>query len=101
MTIMNHRLQLLIISSQITDSLKTFGITDEDKEALFVILEEDKIESIKAIVKGTLSDLSEIVSLSNEAEVKKIYKIKDMELNVGTLLEAVINRIATKELVSF
>ena len=101
MTIMNHRLQPLIISSQITDSLKTFGITDEDKEALFVILEEDKIESIKAIVKGTLSDLSEIVSLSNEAEVKKIYKIKDMELNVGTLLEAVINRIATKELVSF
>jgi hypothetical protein len=48
-----------------------------------------------------LIDLSEIVSLSNEAEVKKIYKIKDMELNVGTLLEAVINRIATKELVSF
>ena len=82
MTIMNHHLQPLIISSQITDSLKTFGITDEDKEALFVILEEDKIESIKAIVKGTLSDLSEIVSLSNEAEVKKIYKIKDMELKL-------------------
>ena len=36
-----------------------------------------------------------------EHELRKIYKIKDEELKIGSLLDAVINRISTKELVTF
>lgn len=86
---------------QITDSLKTFGIGDDDKDALIVTLSEEHAVGITSLVRGERRDLSEIAELSDEKEIKKVYKIKEQELKVGTLLEAVINRISTKECVTF
>lgn len=34
-------------------------------------------------------------------EVKKVYKIKEEELIVGSLLDAVVNRMSTKHIVAF
>lgn len=80
-----------------------FGINDNDTEILCVVLDEGSSEQVKAAVKGELCDIKEIISrrLCSEEEVKKIYKIKDEELKVGQLLDAVINRISSKDIVTF
>lgn len=58
-------------------------------------------EELKTIVQGELIDIDKIQEISNEKEIKKIYKIKEEELKVGSLLEAVINRISTKDIITF
>jgi len=61
-------------------------------------MDEKELESV---VQGELTDIAGIQDICNEKEIKKIYKIKEEELKVGSLLEAVINRISTKEIVAF
>jgi len=77
-----------------------FGIEDNDKEALIVILDEMSVENVQNAIKGCVTDITEISKFSKVEEIKKIYKIREAELEVGTLLEAVINRISTKAIVT-
>jgi len=87
-------------NKKIADSLKMFGIEDNDKEALIVILDEMSVENVQNAIKGCVTDITEISKFSKVEEIKKIYKIREAELEVGTLLEAVINRISTKAIVT-
>ena len=66
-------------------------------------LDDTNSQLVKESIKGDLKDLSEIHSsgLSKIDDIKKIYKIKEEELKVGTLLEAVVNRMSSKEIMTF
>ena len=64
-----------------------------------MILDTKQIEDVKKSVKGDLLDISQLSELTDSDEIKKVYKIKDAELLVGTLLDAVVNRISCKEFV--
>ena len=84
---------------QITDSLKAFGINDKDTCFLCVVLNEDDMELVCSKVKGELVDLTqENLETCDEKELRKIYKIKEEETKIVTLLDAIINRISTKEI---
>jgi hypothetical protein len=55
------------------------------------------------IIKGDMEDVTQcsLPDLFDIEEIKKVYKIKEEELIVGTLLEAVINRMSTKHIAAF
>jgi len=88
-------------NKKISDSLKQFGLKKWDTAILFVLLHEMDEKELESVVQGELTDIAGIQDICNEKEIKKIYKIKEEELKVGSLLEAVINRISTKEIVAF
>jgi len=78
-------------------------MNDTDTAVICVTLDETNSQLVKESIKGDLRDLSEIHSsgLSQIDDIKKIYKIKEEELKVGTLLEAVVNRMSSKEIMTF
>ncbi|XP_065066547.1 EKC/KEOPS complex subunit TPRKB-like [Rhopilema esculentum] len=88
-------------SHSISDSLKKFGVEDKDTSLLLAYLfdveKEDKIESYVNEIDGESCSVDELPTFCNEEEIKKMYKVTDEELNIGTLAEAVAFRIAVKE----
>lgn len=88
--------------NQITESLKKFGISDDSTSIIFVVLKEDDMALVCSSVKGDLVK-PEHLNFKNcdELELKKMYKIKNDEMTVGTVLDAIVNRISTKELVTW
>lgn len=66
-----------------------------------VTLNETDRDTVCNMIKGELVNLYNELDSCNHEEVKKFYKIKDVELLVGSLLDAIIVRITTKELVSW
>lgn len=91
----------LSISKNITQSLNSFGIDDKSKEVLLVVFEENgesRAEGMKTEIKGEFCNLKHIQDLSDFNLIKKTYKIKDQELQVSSLIDSVISRIAVKEI---
>ena len=88
---------------QITESLAKFGISDADKDLYCVLVENSNVDVVCDAIKGDMFDVTQspLPDLSDIDEIKKVYKIKEEELMVGTLLEAVINRMSTKHIVAF
>ncbi len=44
-----------------------------------------------------VTDLSELSSLTQEVQVRELYKVTPEELVVGSLLEAVVSRMACRD----
>jgi len=102
-TIYTEIIYQLSPSKNITDSLSKFGISNSDESVIAVVIDDSdqtQAESIFRLVQGTRSDLSQLQDVSNMELIKKIYKVKDSELEIGSLLEAVLGRIATKDFIS-
>ncbi|XP_064633052.1 EKC/KEOPS complex subunit Tprkb-like [Lineus longissimus] len=96
----------LSANKNITDSLIKFGITDQQRSILLAVMSSpDTVaedgEKLGQVIQGRKTDLSSIGKYTDEKLIKKVYKVKDPELEVGLLLDAVIGRIASKDFVSF
>ncbi|KAF0685263.1 Aste57867_22807 [Aphanomyces stellatus] len=84
----------------VTDSLRRFGIGKDTTHLLVCAFDDaSTIESVG--VDGVLSDVVGIenaahLSPDQLATLKKHYKIQDVELQVTSLVDAVVSRIATK-----
>ena len=67
------------------------------------MIDHNKMDVVCEIIKGDMEDVTQcpLPDLFDIEEIKKVYKIKEEELIVGTLLEAVINRMSTKHIVAF
>ncbi|CAB4008303.1 Hypothetical predicted protein, partial [Paramuricea clavata] len=84
----------------ISDSLKTFGLNERDPAVLVVAIskgETNKMKSIIPLIKGEQVLLTKLQSITDENKIKKIYKIPESELTCGSLTDAVVTRIATKD----
>ncbi|XP_067133491.1 EKC/KEOPS complex subunit TPRKB-like [Centruroides vittatus] len=87
-------------AKNITRSLKTFGINDSDSEVLAVILDDrddGKLREIRNEVRGIQNDVELLCRIGDESLIKKIYGIKDVELNVGSILDSIVSRISAKD----
>ena len=51
-------------------------------------------------VDGDPMELTSLKDISSEVDIKKVYKIKELELTVGTLVEAVVARMASKDFIT-
>ncbi|XP_046458370.1 EKC/KEOPS complex subunit Tprkb-like [Daphnia pulex] len=86
-------------TKKITDSLKIFGMNDKDTYFLCVVLNEEDMELVCSKVKGELAEpTQDNFETCDENELRKIYKIKEEETKIVSLLDAIINRISTKEI---
>ncbi|XP_041113480.1 EKC/KEOPS complex subunit TPRKB-like isoform X1 [Polyodon spathula] len=88
-------------ANNISDAFKKFGISDGDSAVLIVLIHENEdkcnLEEITAHVEGQQIALEDLSTITDVAKVKKLYKLTPQEEKVGTLLDGIICRMATKD----
>ncbi|XP_019732686.1 EKC/KEOPS complex subunit TPRKB isoform X2 [Hippocampus comes] len=85
----------------ISEAFKRFGISDGDNSVLVVLVhnkEESQLMSdILTKVDGVQIPVDDLSSISDLEKIKKLYKVSPREEKCGTLLDAVVCRMATKD----
>ncbi|XP_034434404.1 EKC/KEOPS complex subunit TPRKB isoform X2 [Hippoglossus hippoglossus] len=89
-------------TNNISEAFKRFGISDGDDSVMVVIIHDKKnesqlVEDIVTKVDGRQVPVEDLSSLSDSAKIRKLYKVAPQEETCGTLLDAVICRMATKD----
>nr|XP_046235569.1 EKC/KEOPS complex subunit TPRKB [Scatophagus argus] len=88
-------------TNNISEAFKRFGISDGDESVLVVLVhnedESQLLSDIAAMVNGQQVPVEDVPSLSDQEKIKKLYKVTPQEEKCGTLLDAVICRMATKD----
>ncbi|CAL4091927.1 unnamed protein product, partial [Meganyctiphanes norvegica] len=88
-------------TKSITDSLKRFGLGDDDQNILAVVIDESDIstlvDKLNSQVKGQICMLEEINMLTDEENIIKTYKMKSSEIQKGNIEDSVISRMACKD----
>ncbi|XP_070785201.1 EKC/KEOPS complex subunit TPRKB [Enoplosus armatus] len=90
-------------TNNISEAFKRFGISDGDDSVLVVLVhnkdEPQLLSDITASVNGRHVPVEDVSSLSDHAKIKKLYKVTPQEEKCGTLLDAVVCRMATKDVI--
>ena len=89
-------------SNSIKEALTAFGVRDVQPNLIGVCLrksvsETDGMESLINMVDGATKPLNDIEKYNDINKITKLYKITDEELSIGSLAEAVVLRVATKD----
>ncbi|XP_035003280.1 EKC/KEOPS complex subunit TPRKB [Hippoglossus stenolepis] len=89
-------------TNNISEAFKRFGISDGNDSVMVVIIHDKKnesqlVEDIVTKVDGRQVPVEDVSSLSDSAKIRKLYKVAPQEETCGTLLDAVICRMATKD----
>ncbi|XP_019732685.1 EKC/KEOPS complex subunit TPRKB isoform X1 [Hippocampus comes] len=88
-------------TNNISEAFKRFGISDGDNSVLVVLVhnkEESQLMSdILTKVDGVQIPVDDLSSISDLEKIKKLYKVSPREEKCGTLLDAVVCRMATKD----
>ncbi|XP_067284126.1 EKC/KEOPS complex subunit TPRKB [Pseudorasbora parva] len=88
-------------TNNISEAFKRFGISDSDT-AVHIVLVHNKeetlnIDDIISKVDGQQIAVDQVSDLTDPAKIKKLYKVAPQEEKCGSLLDAVVCRMATKD----
>lgn len=101
-SLLSEILYVLSPTGSIADSLRQMGAQDSDTTLIVVCLDdpEDKhLNSLKEHIKGRQLPLNNIPQFTDPQALAKLFKVTEKELSVGSLLDAVVTRIALKDMV--
>ncbi|XP_026119827.1 EKC/KEOPS complex subunit TPRKB [Carassius auratus] len=88
-------------TNNISEAFKRFGISDSDSAVHIVLVHnKDEILNINDIilkVDGQQIAVDRVSDLTDVAKIKKLYKVAPLEEKCGSLLDAVVCRMATKD----
>ena len=102
-TLHSEVLYCLSGSKNITESFKRFGLEDKDNTVLIVVItEKDQSGSCfdETQVKGTQVPVNIVGQFTDQELVKKTYKIKSEELKCYSILDCIISRISSKDILT-
>ncbi|KAK9399501.1 EKC/KEOPS complex subunit TPRKB [Crotalus adamanteus] len=89
-------------NNNITDAFKKFGISDTDSAVLIVLIEHGEktlnLNNLISQVDGQQVSIADLSEISDIQKIKKVYKLTPQEEKIGTLLDGIICRMATKEI---
>lgn len=102
-TVYTEVLFCLSMSKNISRSLIEFGISDNDKNILVILIhkageEQAMLKELLRCIKGERIAISRIQEFTDTNLVKKTYKIDEDELRISNLTDAVVSRISCKEI---
>ncbi|XP_052432353.1 EKC/KEOPS complex subunit TPRKB [Carassius gibelio] len=88
-------------TNNISEAFKRFGISDSDS-AVHIVLVHNKDETLNINdiilkVDGQQIAVDRVSDLTDVAKIKKLYKVAPPEEKCGSLLDAVVCRMATKD----
>lgn len=88
-------------TNNISEAFKRFGISDSDS-AVHIVLVYNKdetlnIEDIISKVDGEQMAVDRVSDLTDAAKIKKLYKVAPLEEKCGSLLDAIVCRMAIKD----
>ncbi|KAL3233256.1 hypothetical protein MRX96_022890 [Rhipicephalus microplus] len=89
-------------SGSIGDSLRQMGAQDADTTIVVVRLDDPGdcfLKTLTERIKGRQLPLDSIPQFTDTGALTKMFKVTEKELTVGTLLDAVVTRIALKNTV--
>lgn len=87
-------------TNNISDAFKRFGISDNDNAVHIVLVhsvDENHVADIVAKVDGKQLPVDQVSTLTDTDKIKKLFKVTPKENN---LLDAVVCRMATKDVVA-
>ena len=90
-------------SNSIKESLTTFGVSDTQTNLIGVCLRKDDdvtdgMDTLLKMVDGaTTKPLCDIEKYCDTNRITKLYKVSEDELSIGSLADAVVLRVATKD----
>ncbi|XP_047430643.1 EKC/KEOPS complex subunit TPRKB [Mugil cephalus] len=88
-------------TNNISEAFKRFGISDGDDSVMVVLVhsedEEQLLSDITDRVDGRQVPAQDVSSLSDHAKIKKLYKVTPQEEKCKSLIDAVVCRMATKD----
>lgn len=91
----------LSISKNITQSLQKFGIDENGSDLLIAVInksdESNGNDDLYSNINGDQCDLSELNKIHDLNEIKKAYKITEIESKDNCILDSVVSRIAAKD----
>ena len=81
---------------QIGETLSRFGIKDASRHLIVARLNAtaEELQRLRAAVAGQEVPLKELAAVIDVEAVRKQYKILDEELSVGSMVDAIVSRVA-------
>jgi tRNA threonylcarbamoyladenosine modification (KEOPS) complex Cgi121 subunit len=81
--------------NQINEAFRRFGAGPACVRIAIVTFDEAAALRLTELISGTLVDPSSLAANYDDVAVHKAYKVTDAELQVGSLADAIVSRIAT------
>lgn len=91
----------LLPTNNISEAFKRFGISDADDSVLVVLVTTDDemqvLAEVREHVDGQQVSLAELPTLTDLTQIRKLYKVTPQEEKIGSLLDSVVCKMATKD----